>query len=303
MSSAYLTKILDYIGDENPMHYKKLKKTIPFDDAEYIERADSFFKTYEDVLKSQGRDMSFALESYMKFCSDMMVEQIKFHETGVYSSTSFDEVNKRVYDNPEIMEYHMNGLMVSQYLWEHHFRILRFFFANIGKYSANIKNILEVGGGHGLFTNEVIAAFDFDYDYTMVDISETSIQMSKTFVKSDKVKYIKEDIYNFESDTKYDFIIMGEVLEHVEDPLGLMKKLCDLGSDNAIAYITVPYNSPSIDHIYLFRSAKELKQLYNDAGWEVVEDMIATSESKKTLAEDDPNVPAMYAAFMKKKKA
>jgi 2-polyprenyl-3-methyl-5-hydroxy-6-metoxy-1,4-benzoquinol methylase len=301
MSNLYLSKILEYIGGENPMHYKKLKKTIPFNDAEFMQRAETFFSSYEGVLQRQGKDLSFALDSYMRFCNDMLVEQIKFMETGVYSSTSFDEVNKRVYDNPEVMEYHMHGLLMSQYLWEHHYRILKFFFQNIGQFSQGIAHVLEVGGGHGLYTNEILSHFNFDYSYTMVDISETSIQMAKSFVKGDKVNFIKEDIYNFTSGQKYDFIIMGEVLEHVEDPLGLMSKLCELGTDNATAFITVPYNSPSIDHIYLFRSWQQLKQLYFDAGWDVALDLVASSENNKPDAANDPNIPAMYAAFLKKR--
>jgi len=301
MDHIYLNRILDHIKTESPMHYKKLKKTIPFDDAEYTQRAETFFKSYEEIIEKSGKNIPFAIESYLQFCNDMLVEQIKFYETGVYSSTSFDEVNERVYNNPDVMEYHMHGLLLSQYLWRHHYDILQFFFRNLGQYAHNISHLLEVGGGHGLYTNEIISQFNFDYSYTMVDISETSIQMSKAFVRSNKVNYIKEDIYNFTTDRKFDFIIMGEVLEHVEDPLGLMTKLCELGTDAATAFITVPFNSPSIDHIYLFRSPAELKKVYHEAGWEVVLEMVASSEKKKSDVDDDPMIPGMYATFLKKR--
>ncbi len=298
---SYLDKILDYIGDKNPMHYKKLKKNAYRNDTQYLERTEAFFKNYEELLTKENKDLPYALDCYLHMCSDMMYEQIRFAETGVYTSTSFDEVNKRVYGNPEVMSYYMHGLLVSEYLWEHHYNVLQFFFNNIAKYTDGVKSILEIGGGHGLFTNEIIKQMSAGYTYTMVDISETSIDMSKAFVKGGNVDYILMDVYQYESDKKFDFLIVGEVLEHLEDPLGLMKKLHSLTADNVTAFLTVPCNSPTIDHIYLFKNPEEIIKLYNDAGWEVVLDLVASSEAKKSDAVDDPLIPVLYGAFLKKK--
>ena len=285
------------------MHFKKLKKGIDFSNEEYVTRAESFFKHYEELLHKEGKDFAFAIDCYLRFIVDTMVEQIKFFEIGKYSYTSFDEVNERVYNNPDIMGYHMHGLLVSQYLWSHHYKLLEFFFNNINTYEAGVKNILEIGGGHGLFTNEIISRFHFDYKYTMVDISETSIELSKTFIDERKVNFILQDVYKYQTDVKYDLIVMGEVLEHVEDPLGLMKKLNELGSDNVTAFITVPCNAPTIDHIYLFRNPGEIKALFHEAGWEVVKDVSESSEKGRVISETDPLVALMYAAFIKKIKA
>ena len=304
MSTSYLSQCLDYIKVKNPIHYKKVKKNVYFNDPKFEADAEVFFESYTKLLAAEGKDLNYALDSYLKFCNDVMFEQMRFLETGKYTSTSFEEVNKRVYDNPEVMSYYMHGLLVSQYLWEHHYRILEFFFKNVGKYQDGIKNVLEVGGGHGLYTNEINARFNFDFKYTMVDISETSIAMSKTFVKSDKMNYILHDIYTYQTDTKYDFIIMGEVLEHVEEPLRLMKILHSLGSDNCTAFITAPCNSPAIDHISLFRNPQELKDLFNEAGWDISLDLIAPSETKDENTRNYAMIiPEMYAVFLKKKKS
>lgn len=302
MSATYLNSIIDYIGKKNPMQYKKLKKTIPFDDVEFVTRAETFFKTYDDILVSENKDMSFAVDCYLKMCSDMMVEQITFMETGAYTSTSFDEVNARVYSNDEIMSYHMNGLLVSQYLWDHHYKVLQFFIQNLHLFSDGVKKVLEVGGGQGLFSNEVFRHFDDKIDFTMVDVSETSIGIHRNFVKDHHVNYVHEDVMKYNSDEKFDLIIMGEVLEHVEQPLELMQKLHSLCSDNGTAFITVPCNSPMIDHIYLFRNPAEIVALFNEAGWEVALEIIVSSETKKTSIVDDPKVPVKHAAFLKKKK-
>ncbi|MCF8448411.1 MAG: class I SAM-dependent methyltransferase [Taibaiella sp.] len=298
-----MPQILDSIKEKNPMHYKKLKKNSAWEDEMIVQRAEDFLHKYIQLLEKQGLNIEYAVDSYLHLCHDMMYEQIQFVETGKYRYTSFEEVNSRVYGNPDTMEYYMHGLLLSQYLWEHHYKILECFYKNINKFSAGVKNILEVGGGHGLYANEVFNAFNFDFDYTMVDISETSIEMAKNFLKDRDIKFIVEDVYKYETTEKFDLIIMGEVLEHVEDPLTLMKKLYSLGSDNVTAFITVPCNAPAIDHIYLFRNPGELIALYNEAGWEVVLDVAASSESKKSTAVDDPMIPIMHAAFLKKKKA
>jgi protein-L-isoaspartate O-methyltransferase len=301
MNAPYLEAILDYIGQKSPMHFKKLKKNIAFEDEQYVSRAETFFKNFEEILKKEDKDLPYALDCYLRVCKDIMFEQIRFFESGVYSSTSFDEVNERVYNNPDVMGYYLHGLMLSHYLWIHQYKVLEFFFNNLDRFTKNVKNILEIGAGHGLFTNEIIHHLDGGFTYTVVDISETALEMSKAFVKSDVVKYYNQDIYQYETDKKFDFIIMGEVLEHLEDPLSLMKKLHSLGSDNVTAFITAPCNSPTIDHIYLFRNPGEIKTLFNEAGWEVVADISAASESKKSLAADDPMMSVIYGAFLKKK--
>ncbi|MES2702318.1 MAG: class I SAM-dependent methyltransferase [Bacteroidota bacterium] len=303
VTSTYLQQILDQVKEKNPMHYKKLIRSTNFNDEQFMQRAEDFFRRYDELLERRGLTMDYAIDCYLQMGHDMMYEQIRYLETGKYSCTSFEEVNARVYANPDTMVYYMWGLLLSQYLWEHHYKILEFFYQNISKYSENVKEVLEIGGGHGLYANEIFGAFKFDFNYTMVDISETSIEMAKNFTPGLPINFINEDAYKFESDKKYDFIIMGEVLEHVEDPLTLLKKLHSLGSDNATAFITVPCNAPAIDHIYLFRSPAELHAIYNEAGWDVVMDVAASSESRRSTAVDDPMIPIMHAAFLQKKKA
>lgn len=301
MNAPYLNSIIDYIGQQSPMQYKKLKKSLAWGNDEYVTRAENFFKVYDDILTKDNRKLTDAVDCYLKVCSDIVGEQIEFMETGRYHSTSFEEVNDRVYNNPEIMSYYMTGLLVSQYLWDHHYKVLEFFFKNIDQFAGGVKNVLEIGGGQGLFTNEVLRHFNFDFKYTMVDISETSIEMSKSFVKSDKVTFVHQDVFKYFTDTKFDFIIMGEVLEHVEQPLELMQKLHSLGSEHTTAFITVPCNSPMIDHIYLFRNPAEIIALFNEAGWEVALDLVVSSDARKGVVED-LSVPVKYAAFLKKRK-
>jgi 2-polyprenyl-3-methyl-5-hydroxy-6-metoxy-1,4-benzoquinol methylase len=64
---------------------------------------------------------------------------------------------------------------------------------------------------------------------------------------------------------KFDMVVIGEVLEHVENPLEFLKKAQRLLTKNAVIYITVPINSPEVDHIYLFRHTDEIVKMIKDA--------------------------------------
>lgn len=47
----------------------------------------------------------------------MLEERLAFIRKGTYSNTSFEEVEKNVYATPEVMSYHMHGLVLAQFLW------------------------------------------------------------------------------------------------------------------------------------------------------------------------------------------
>lgn len=295
----FYSYIIGKIEKDNPMHAKKLAGSLSGFDDSYRQKFELFFHRYEQMLLKQNSTLNKAIEDYLRFCSDMMYEQINFIQTGKYSNTSFEEVNRNVYNKPEVMNYHMHGLLVSQFLWAHHYATFRFFSKLVLKYASSAKNIMEVGGGHGLYTNEILSQFKPPFSYSMVDISESSIALSKSFVDNNLIKYYLQDIYTFLPAEKFDFIVMGEVLEHVEDPISLMQKLHELGTADAIAFISTPCNAPSIDHIYLFRNSEEVKNVFSAAGWEVIEDIEVYSETKKVSKKPIP-IPMMYAAFIKK---
>ncbi len=295
-----LEEIISKIEVLNPRHTKKLRKNIKSLDADYFAMADSFLEKYQQFLVSVDKNLDYVIESYLRMNSDVMYEQIRFMETGKYSSSSFEEVNKRVYNNPEVMEYYIHGILLSQVLWAHHYKMFSFFIKNLPAYKDKIKNYLEIGGGHGLFISEAIKKLNPDTNFDMVDISSSSISIAKKFIQDDKVNYILSDILEYNTNKKYDFITMGEVLEHVEEPLKLLKRLSELVADNGYIYITVPANGPTIDHIYLFRNADEIRELIHAAGLEVVNEINVYVEDVSKEVAEEQKITLMYGAFLKK---
>jgi 2-polyprenyl-3-methyl-5-hydroxy-6-metoxy-1,4-benzoquinol methylase len=220
-------------------------------------------------------------------------------QTGEYSSKSFDEVNKRVYDNPDVMYYYMHGLLLSQFLWMHHYEILRYFNKTVSKYGPSIKNYLEVGGGHGLYISEAITIAGTS-SFDLVDISKISMDVAKKMIEDTKVNYILSDIFKYFPKKKYDFITMGEVLEHVEDPVALLKKLGELVTDNGRVFITTPTNAPAIDHIYLFKNAEDIRKVIRQAGFLIEEELCIYSEDLPPELLEQYKISMMYIGVLKK---
>jgi 2-polyprenyl-3-methyl-5-hydroxy-6-metoxy-1,4-benzoquinol methylase len=86
----------------------------------------------------------------------------------------------------------------------------------------------------------------------------------------DKIKYIKKNIFDYEDTNKYDFIVLGEVLEHLDEPKEILVKLSKLLKPGGLLWITTPTNAPALDHVYLFNTKVEVVTLINDSGLETV---------------------------------
>lgn len=295
---------LDYIVDQikklNPLHGKKVSKNIKAMDADFHERANVFLNAYETLLSHESKNLDYSINCYLQMIADVNYESVQFMQTGEYTSKSFDEVNKRVYDNPDVMEYYMHGLLLSQFLWTHHYDILLYFNDIINRNKDFIKNYLEVGGGHGLYISEAISIIGAGASYQVVDISKSSLEMARRMINNNSVTYTLSDVFEFFPEKKYDFITMGEVLEHVEDPVRLLEKLYELLDDNGKVIITTPTNAPAIDHIYLFKNAEDIREVIRKAGFKILEEKCIYSENLPPEMAEKMKISMMYVGVLAK---
>lgn len=296
-----LEYVVEQIKLKNPLHSKRVQKMLKKFDQEYFDRADDFLLKYEKLLSNDSKTFDYAIDCYLQMLADVNFESMHFLETGEYTSKSFDEVNKRVYDNPEVMEYYMHGLLMSQFLWKQHYDILLWFNKVISNNAGNIKNYLEVGGGHGLYISEAIKIIGNDINYDLVDISKSSIAIAEKMISNENVKMMLTDIFEYFPAKKYDFITMGEVLEHVEDPVMLLQKLHTLLGENGKLIITTPTNAPAIDHIYLFKNADDIRNVISEAGFNIEEELCIYSEDVSPEIAEQFKISMMYAGVLVKK--
>lgn len=302
-ASAPMSKInyiINYISERNPIHTRKLNKTLGGLGETYNRRAGQFLGKYELLLAEEGRNLDFAIDCYLKMLADITMETMSFLQTGEYSSKSFEEVNRRVYSNPVVMEYYMHALLLSQFLWRHHYEMFEFFTAELAKHKGRAKNYLEIGGGHGLQVAEATQILGNDAKFTVVDISATSLNLARRFVENERVKFVHADVFKYQPETKFDFITMGEVLEHMEDPAALLRCAARLLTDDGTLFITTPANAATIDHIYLFRNADDIRKLVHDSNFKVVSEFYRYAEDVPPEVAERFKVTLHYGACLKK---
>ena len=244
---------------------------------------------------------------YLDMVDDMCQARLDCVRLGHYPVSNLDEAVSSVYDNEEVMVRYMLGLGLSQFLWSQHFDLFKFYRQVIRSYGLSQKeNFLEIGSGHGLFLFELFKAVGLEKRLDVVDISKTSINISKDFIKSlypnmqNKVHFIHSDIVDYSPSKKYDFITMGEVLEHVPDPVRVLEGLRCLLCKDGVAYISTAVNSPALDHIYHFHSTDEIRVMLRHAGFEVLEERIAPAEDYSPEKLEKYKVDILYGAAIRR---
>lgn len=286
----------------SPVHAKKLKKNLESFDEAYYPLAEGFLRKYKAFLDKEGRTMDYAIDCYLSMISDMNIETVEFARNGKYSSSTFSEVNERVYANPGIMEYYMHGLLMSQFLWRHHYQIFDYFTKSLPAYAGKVSSYLEIGAGHGLYLAQALDILGPQTAFTVVDISQSSIDLARKLTDDPRVAFNVKDIFDFADDVRYDFICMGEVLEHVEDPVKLLNKLHKMLADDGTLFITTPTNAPAIDHIYLFNNIEEIQDMLRNTGFEISSEVFYSSEDVSPERAAKFKIALLYGAFLKKKK-
>jgi 2-polyprenyl-3-methyl-5-hydroxy-6-metoxy-1,4-benzoquinol methylase len=294
----YLEKIFAKIKSRNPAHAQKLKDNTSYLDGVYMERANEFYGEYHRFLSENGATLDFGVDCYLKMIEDMAIERAEFLRQGRYTSTTFDEVDKCYYSKPEVMCYHMHGLVLAQFLWFDQYERFAFFADGIKMYGYNSKSYLEIGGGHGLYCFQALKALPKSSTFEFIDTSANSLMLGKGIINSKRVNFLQKNVLEYECNTTFDFVTMGEVLEHVEEPIQLLNKLRELIGSSGTAFISTPVNAPMIDHIYLFNNVHEIRDMILDAGLEIIGEKIVISAHVNQRYAEKFKVPVMFAALI-----
>ncbi len=104
-------------------------------------------------------------------------------------------------------------------------------------------SLLELGSFKGEFTRRLLAHFD---DVTCVEASDLAIEESKRQL-GDKVKFIHSIFEAATLPKQYDNIVMTHVLEHIDDPVQVLKRINDewLADGGRLFLVCPNANAPS----------------------------------------------------------
>ena len=272
---VFLEELVSEIEKKDKLHSKKINGNISYIKEHFSAQLDELLSLVKTYFNNLGLNSERVASDYLKMIKDMRTEGLYFYKHGKYRCDNQHIANEYVYSKPEVMTYYMNALLVSQVMWKHHFNIFMYFQSHLKTlFKGHSKlNILDIGPGHGFFSYLVKKEFP-DYEkIDIVDISDTSLEMTKKIIGFDgeKIKYTKKDIFDYDDSNKYDFIVLGEVLEHLDEPKQILIKLSKLLKPGGLLWITTPTNSPALDHVYLFKTKEEVLTLITDSGLETVD--------------------------------
>lgn len=107
------------------------------------------------------------------------------------------------------------------------------------------------------------------------------------------------DILDLDVDEKFDFITMGEVLEHVDNPVTLLNKLKELLSSGGKSFVSTCVNCPAIDHTYHFRATDEIREMFASCGLVIIRELVLPVEDLPMDEIIDKRITINYCAILK----
>lgn len=291
--------ILMRIKEKNVMHYKFLATFLNHVDNTFLTFANRYLKQY---IEATHISLDVLVDAYLTIVADTAKEQIYFKKNGKYRLSSLQEANTLVYENHEYMQKYMHGLAVSQFFWPQHKAIFSYFGSILPHQHG--KKYLEIGPGHGLFFLEALLVNQFE-KYMALDISRTSLDLTQHIVEANGIKnvhirYEYANIFNFQSSECFDFIVMCEVLEHLEDPKMILEKIFSLLAVEGKAFLTTCVNCPMMDHLYLYRSIDEIEAMLHAVGFKIVEKIVVPSAHLSLEMAMEYKASIMYGALVEK---
>lgn len=114
-----------------------------------------------------------------------------------------------------------------------------------GKYIEKNKTytVLDLGCFTGLATTSMLTNYNEYIDKVYAyDGSSEALASFKEFRDNDKIEYICDNVTNVDKHgIKADIVIVGELLEHIEDTVGFLDKLMSVAKQDTLFIFTVPY--------------------------------------------------------------
>ncbi|MCH8822019.1 MAG: class I SAM-dependent methyltransferase [Planctomycetes bacterium] len=246
------------------------------------EYLDSARVIWNAISAMSDQDPSTRLDEIIKglqFHSvDFLRRQVAFARTGDYQAEDAQTVYEEVYHSASVMKEYLDGLLLTYIAWPNHYRLLQFYRDSYLAQGPSGR-CLEVGPGHGFLALLQIQSHE-DNTLLGIDISPYSVAYSKECLAAAGVDGSRFEIRlgdatdNYANVTEcFDRIVMAEVLEHVEQPQTLLRSAVKCSHDQTLIFLSTVVNIEAIDHLYLYRSIEEVRQMIDDCGLTIVEEL------------------------------
>ena len=223
------------------------------------------------------------IEGYKAFVADVNRSQMKYEKTEKYINSSYEEVFNNVYDNGEFMEMYHWGVYITTFAWEHHLALHKYFNDNFLDLLPNEElRAIDLGAGSGIWSMFIVDRNN-KWQTTAVDISEKSVALTGKFIEcnkfSDNIVMKAGDALTFRTDSLNDFGISCFLIEHLENPIDLLKNLHKNLKAGAYAFVTAALTAAEIDHIFEIQKESELITMAEATGFRVISSYSAAPQN------------------------
>lgn len=261
---------------------------------------ESWAIEFEEVVGSLFPDsetLVAACNGYAKFAMQSMRLQAQFERELRYRSKSYEQAASEVYFNEQhMMHEYLPGLLLSHFLWPHHYRQLRFFESTFVQAMrvAEATSFVEVGIGTGVYSSLLLRKLP-KVKGVGVDISPSAKHFSEAHMRAismaDRYHVELRDVTARPMEPRATWLVCVEVLEHLDDPIAFLQGLRRNMKYGSRAFITAALNAAHTDHIYLYRSPNEVLAHLLEVGF-TLEQSFVGSAYKPT----SPGAPVPEAA-------
>ena len=121
---------------------------------------------------------------------------------------------------------------------------------------------------------------------------EQSINQLKTIVQKIEQGEIPLD------DNSLDALLMGELIEHIQDGETVMVKMAKKMKPGGFCYFSTAANSPAEDHILLFCNIGEIRKFIDGCGWKIEKEHLGTLRNMTVKEAEDGGHNINYAAVL-----
>lgn len=293
-------RFVSLIMEKNLLQKKAVESFLKDRDNTFWWRAEWVSSRLLSLCEKSDISIEYIADAYLTMCKNMIKEQVRFRRTGKYTCQSASAARTNIYTSEKKMASYMYGLALSQFLWPNHYAMYDFFISESRKITG-VESYLEIGPGHGLFLVESINNFP-DARFDSIDISPVSNNISESIVKhftgTAKCNFQVKDV-NHLSSGKYDYIVMCEVLEHLDDPKSVMVIIRNLLNESGYFFITTCANCPAIDHVFQYHCVDHIRAEIQEAGFEIISELSLPVGSFTEDKWAEQKIEVNYAAMLR----
>ena len=298
---------LDHVQEVIERDYGLIKGSFSRNRKLFGPRWEREFGEMLEKVMGDDQDLHRCLKGYTDFAVGSMRLHAQFiQDGGRYIDKGYEQAGDEVYHNRDhMMNEYLPGILLSYFLWVHHYRQLLFFVDQFVDVIARADDATfhDVGVGTGFNTVQILkrvpAAHAMGWDLSEHSLAHTE-RMARQYGLADRCTLRRENILTTPDIPQRPFVISVEVLEHLEDPLGFLRGLYNMLQPGGMAYVAAAVNAPHVDHIYHYRSEQEVVDQIRQAGFHV-ESYLGASAYAPTRR--IPIVPSLAAVIASKRPA